>query len=174
MANEKRNKLLKLTGTMVSTLLVLAALATVGDFFGLSLPSQVNVINAKIEVTPPSQVNVINAKNEVARPSHNNSVEYIVRASGTGLASPKATSDAEQRQTALRAAHIVAKRNLVAYSQGADIEAVTIVVDNLLERDEIREVVKGRLADVETISETYDPTARKANVVLGIRRSSVE
>lgn len=153
--------------------LLLAAIATIGTFFGLSAPSQVVVVNTQEKASPSVQPDLQPSVQPTSEPSvQPDSEKYIAQASGIGITPLDATSDAERRQAALRAAHIVARRNLIAYAQGADIEAVTVVDNGILERDEIRETVKGRLAQAEMIFETYDAALGQAHVTLGIRLST--
>lgn len=143
----------------IGAVTLLAAIATIATFFGLSSPSQVVVLDSEEEKTPPTQP---------ASPDYS---DYIARASGVGFAPSAAASDTERRQAALRAAHVVARRNLLAFAEGSDIEAVTVVVDSTIVRDDIRETVQGRLAEAVTISESYDAVTGQAQVVVGIRRS---
>ena len=91
-----------------------------------------------------------------------------VHATGVGYAATWANNAAQRESSALLAAEMDAKRNLLAWTNGVEIEAVTVVNQGKVEIDVIRQVVKGHLQGVTIVSQRYDDTTRQAQVTVMI------
>ena len=89
-----------------------------------------------------------------------------VYASGIGFPASWANGAAQRERSALQAAELDAKRNLLAWINGVEIESVTVTNQGQVEIDVIRQVVEGRLQGVALVSQSYDDATRQAEVTV--------
>ncbi|MBN1899945.1 LPP20 family lipoprotein, partial [Candidatus Sumerlaeota bacterium] len=81
----------------------------------------------------------------------------VIEATGTGVRPDTASSDAQARLMAKKAARTDAQRNLLEQIQGLEIKSQTTVRNFMTEHDEIRTKVDGFIAGAEVVSETEQP-----------------
>ncbi|MBN2373309.1 hypothetical protein JXL19_05955 [bacterium] len=74
----------------------------------------------------------------------------------------------QSRYKALRAATVVAQRDLLEIIKGISVSGKTKVVDGMLERDEISTSVEGMLKGAERCGKKYDETDRHAEVCMRV------
>ena len=89
-----------------------------------------------------------------------------VYAAGIGYPANWANGPAQRERSALQAAELDAKAALVEWINGVDIQKVTIVNQGKVEISVIRQVVEGRLRGAVIVSQSYDDSARVAEVTV--------
>jgi hypothetical protein len=80
----------------------------------------------------------------------------VIRASGIGASPSSITNPTLRRRAATKAAENDAKRNLAAWLEGETIEAVSIVSQGQLSKDEVRTTVSAHLSRVRTVDTIYN------------------
>lgn len=91
-----------------------------------------------------------------------------IQANGRGLVAPTATNLPMRERSALLAAELDAKRKLAEWSEGAEIESVTIVEQGIVSTDTIRQTIKAKIPGATVIDERYDDSSGVANITLEI------
>jgi hypothetical protein len=87
---------------------------------------------------------------------------------GEGLSSPNSKSPAQRRLTALRAAKVIAYRELAETMKGVAIAGDTLVQDMELASDRVRAAVEGMVKGAVVVSEEYNATEGSAIVLLKV------
>lgn len=75
----------------------------------------------------------------------------VIYALGMGVENPKYKTVAQKRYSAIRAAQVVAQRNLLQMVQEINITSTTQVKDGMLENEEIRTLITGKLRQSQTV-----------------------
>jgi hypothetical protein len=91
-----------------------------------------------------------------------------VQAEGIGFAPESETNGARRQRAAQLAAEIDAKRRLAEWSDGADIDSITIVSDSAIMTDTIRQTIKAHVTGAEIVARTYDEATGMATGTLAI------
>lgn len=76
------------------------------------------------------------------------------------------TNPALREQAAIRAAQVVANRNLLEWLQGADLGSVTLIDQGSLTTDTIRQTITGTVPPAHLIAQHYDSETGTATVTL--------
>lgn len=121
------------------------------------LPSSTNTP----QITPAPPVTGTQGAENAADPC-----VIVITATGVGFPPESASTVAQRRNLAIRAADADGKRKLAEWVSGVDIEAVTVVQDGVVEMDVIRQIVSAKLKGVETTSQNYNDTTGEAIVEL--------
>ncbi len=87
-----------------------------------------------------------------------------VYARGVGFPADWAQSAVQREQSALKAAELDAKRNLVEWINGVEVEAVTVLSQGQVEVEVIRQLAGGYLRGVVVVDQSYDDDVRVARV----------
>ena len=87
---------------------------------------------------------------------------------GEGLPSPNSKSPAQKRLTALRAAKVIAYREMAETMKGVAIAGETLVQDMELASDKVRAAVEGMVKGAVVVSEEYNDVEGSAIVLLKI------
>lgn len=82
--------------------------------------------------------------------------KIVVRACGIGAASSNITNPTLAKRAALIAAKADAKRNLSAWINGENLEAVTVITDGMFTRDQIVETFRGHIRGAKVLSQQYN------------------
>jgi hypothetical protein len=127
------------------------------------------IVGKRLLICDPNRVEVMPAATPVAVPPGATSVAGSappVQIVGYGYPPDTLANAGQRRAAALLAAELDAKRKLVEWLAGADIEAVTVVEEGEVTADVIRREIQAHLRGVTIVQQVYDEASGQAEVTL--------
>lgn len=138
-------------------------------------PTEMPSVTPELAATAISTPTPTDAPAEIPQPPTLTPVSHVTTGAaqiiveGVGAAPDSLTNSALRERAAYQAAEVDAKRKLVEWADGAEIESVTIVEQGTLIIDTIRSYVKAEVPASTIISKKFDPVTGTAWVTLEVR-----